>query len=148
LHAVLSQQSYYRLTLPLHQVVQLFKRVYQRGEADEWAHEHPTAPDGLNEFEIEDLRAKVEMALKEKIYYSYLLPNKVNRLEALSMLRAFDDMLGDWCSGDNGSTSLHEYLNRHLPHEREEYENTYRPKMEYLLKLTREEFTLRLIKDF
>lgn len=148
LHTILKQQSCYRRTLLLYQVVQLFKRFYQRGDDDDLTRGHLSAPDGLSDFEIEDLRAKVELALKEKIFYSYLLPNKVNRLEALSMLRAFDDMLGDWCSGDNGSTTLHEYLNRHLPHEREEYENFYRPKMEYLLKIAREEFTMRLIKDF
>jgi len=145
LHEVLVRQSIYRRSVPLADVVHIFKRVYQgRFQFDEAG---PPGRDGLSEFEIEDIRKHVELALKEKILFTYLARGKMDRREAEGIFSALHDILVDWCAAERSSQSNYEYLRRHLLLSQEDYDTLYRVKMEYLLKIARDQFAAHLAKD-
>lgn len=148
LHRVLLAQDMYRRTIPLRDVVQLFKLAYRGdGEEDAAVTANRSDLEGLSDFEIERLRLQVESALKEKIALTYLLKGKMDRDEAEAIFGAFHDMLCDWCSPDGEELSLAAYLARHAVLDEGEYERRYRIKMEYLLKLIRQEFASRLLRE-
>jgi hypothetical protein len=144
---ILCGQSQYRRSLPLIDVVQLFKIAYQAeaepadGEVDHFS------LDRLTEFEIERLRSQVELTLKEKILLTYFARGKVNRREAEAMFDAFHEMLGDWCNAGSSQCSIQDYFLKHFPVAEDTYERSYRAKMEYLVKVAREEFAARLVRE-
>lgn len=146
LHDILVKQSAYRRSVPVVEVVQIFRRYYQ-AEAVEPDDGSLPSREGLSEFEIRRIRQHVELALKEKILLTYLARGKIDRQQAEALARAFEDMIADWCSGEESQTSLYGYVSRYVSMDEATYESTMRPKMEYLLKIVREEFAARLMKD-
>jgi hypothetical protein len=49
--------------------------------------------------------------------------------------------------GDGANFSLYEYLARYLPIDEQGYKDGLRVKMEYLMKIAREEFASRLTRE-
>ena len=146
LHNVLASQSRWRRSILLVELVQIVRGLY-RGEYSASADEQETLDgEGLSSFEIQQLQNDVEIALKERILIGYLARGKLNRRQAEALFAAFHDMLTDWCLGETG-ISLHEYLRGHLDVDDETYSSEYRTKMEYLLRVAREEFAARLMRE-
>ena len=63
------------------------------------------------------------------------------------MFDALSEMMRDWYSGDGSESSLYDCLRRRITMDEETYEQTLRTKMEYLLKIARQEFAARLMKE-
>jgi hypothetical protein len=143
---VLIRQKKYRTSIPVVDVVQIFRKIYQ-GDHTIDEEEDIFASEGLTKFEIEQLCSEVLLSLKEKIFLTYLARGKVDRKAAEAIYNAFRDMLEDWCCGEESKSSIFQYLKVHLPIDEERYEDVYRTKMEYLLKIAREEFAARLMKE-
>jgi hypothetical protein len=147
LRTILVEQSRFRRSVTVTDVVQLVKEVYRPefGFDIENA-DHPSL-NGLTDFEIDEIRAQVELVLKEKILLTYFARGKANRKEAEAMFRAFHDLFLDWCHAGASEASLCEYLRRHLPINEQAYETGFRARMEYLLKIARDEFAGRLMRE-
>jgi hypothetical protein len=145
LSKLLCSQSEYRRSIPLLDIVGVLKRSIG-SEYEQSVDESEPGLDGLARTEIEAIRSQVEVALKEKILLTYFARGKIDRRQAEAMASAFHDLLWDWCFGDDPK-SLYDYLRLYLPMSEIEYENTLRTKMEYLLKLARDEFAARLMKE-
>ena len=147
LHLILSGQSEYRRTVSLIDVASMFKGSYQSDFLPETSVDHPWSSEGLSEFELRRLRREVENALKEKILLAYLVRGKVTDQQAQAMFNALRDLLEDWASGDSSPDSLYSNFNNHLSIAPETYEQEFRSKMEYLLKMARQEFASRLMRE-
>jgi hypothetical protein len=145
LHDILIEQSTYRRSVPLIDVVQVVKQRFREGY--EAKTDENIALDGLLPYEIDSIRKKVERALKEKIVLTYLARGKIERRQAEAISSALHDMLDDWSNSGGDGCSLYGYLRRHLQVDEEQYETEFRPKMEYLLKIAREEFAARLMRE-
>lgn len=146
-HHVLTAQSQYRRTIPLIDVVQMFKAVFQNDFLPDVSVDHPWSLDGLGDFELQHLRHEVENSLKEKILLTYLVRGKVQGKHARAMFNVLQDVLEEWFSGETHQDSLYSKLNSHLSTSPEVYEEDFRPKMEYLLKTARQELAGRLMKE-
>ena len=144
---ILAGQSEYRRTVSLIDVASMFKGSYQGDFSPVTSVDHPWSSDGLSEFELRRLRQEVEIALKEKILLAYLVRGKVTDPQARAMFNALRDVLEDWSSGDSSSDSLYSNFNNHLSIAPETYEQEFRSKMEYLLKMARQEFESRLMRE-
>ena len=142
---VLKSQTEFRRSVPLADVVHLFKGVYRLEQKSEIEERDVQDLGGLAQFEIDQIRARVELVLKEKILVTYVSHGKVDRKHGEAMYLAYCDLIGDWCSGNGASSGLYEYLKRHLPIDEQLYKDELRAKMEYLLKVAREEFASRLM---
>lgn len=147
LFRVLTGQSEYRRSIPQKEVVQLFKKIYPSypgKHEDLTAQEPEAATEGLTDIEIQQIRSQVERFIFEKIISTYLIKGRLAQKEAGAIFRACCDVVSDWCSSGATADSYYEYLNRYLPVNKSVYEDTYRVKMEYLLRMAREEFDSRL----
>jgi hypothetical protein len=146
LHDTLVGQSRYRRSIPLMDVVQLFKKIYQLEYEYENSDETLT-PAILHSVDTERIRFEVENALKEKIVLTYFAKGKVDRKQAEALWLACKDMITDWCKPESEGLTLFGYFSRYYPIDADAYESTYRVKMEYLLKSARKEFAERLKSD-
>ncbi len=126
LNEVLLEQSTYRRSIPLIDVVQMLKKIF-RSESEIYTQEYVPQVDGLAEFEIEQLRVDVELALKEKILFTYLVRGKIDRKQAEAMYGAFHDLLWDWCYAGESDSSLYKHLEKRFPLDKDEYERTLGP---------------------
>jgi hypothetical protein len=147
LHQVLASMTEFRRSIPLADAVQLFKGLYQGEQRSELEEHEAQSLEGLNPFEIDQLRIQVEQILKEKILVTYVAHGKVDRKQGEAMYLACCDLIGDWCSGDGADFSLYQYLKRYLPVDERTYKDGLRVKMEYLMKLAREDFASRLMGE-
>lgn len=146
LHSIFKEKNCFYPSVLLIELVHIFKKIQ--------SYEIINMEDGLEvycedktNYDIRQIRGEVEFILKQKLIFTYFYSGKLNIKEVEAYLRAFNDMFDDWCERFDSGASLYEYLNRYLPMNREEYENTYRSKMEYLLKIVQEEFKNRLIEN-
>src|SRR5260370_4969376 len=85
---VLADRAGFRRTIPLVDVVLMFKGVYQGEFAPEESVDHPWSLNELSEFELRGLRHEVENALKEKILMTYLLRGKISDKQARAMFNS------------------------------------------------------------
>ncbi len=143
LHQVLVSLTEFRRSIPLADVIRLFKGLYRGEQRSEFEEQEAQSLEGLKPFEIAQLRTQVEQVLKEKILVSYVAHGKVDRKQGEAMYLAICDLVGDWCSGDGADFSIYEYLKRYLPIDERTYKDGLRVKMEYLMKIAREEFASR-----
>ncbi len=146
LHDIMINQENYRNSIPLVEVVQIFKRVYS-SDSDETECYQVFSCEEFTQFEIKNILLQVEMALKEKIIFTYFAKGKLDRKESEAIFHAFEDIMKDWCNGEESHASLYDYLRQYISIDEQIYEQTLRTKMEYLLKIAREEFASRLMKE-
>ena len=147
LHQVLASLTEFRRSIPLADAVQLFKGLYQGGQKSEFEEQEAQSLEGLRPFEINQLREQVGQILKETILVTYVAHGKVDRKQGEAMYLAFSDLLEDWCSGNGANFGIYEYLKRYLPIDEKVYKEGLRVKMEYLMKIAREEFASRLMGE-
>ncbi|MFI5252707.1 MAG: hypothetical protein ACHQQQ_09790 [Bacteroidota bacterium] len=143
---VLNAQEDYRRSIPLIDVVQLFKKIFQ-SELEYETKDYQILHDSLSLQDIELVRSEVENALKEKIVVTYYTKGKMDRDQSEAVWLACRDMITDWCKPEVCDPSLFEYLTRYYHITEDRYENEFRVKMEYLLKLARQEFAARLNEE-
>jgi hypothetical protein len=146
LHDILMSQDQFRRSVALIDVVQIFKKIFEL-ELEYEKENEPTLLGSLSPDDIEKLRAEVEDALKEKIVVTYFAKGKIDKRQAEGLWLACRDMISDWCKPECEKLSLYAYFARYYPVDARTYESSYRVKMEYLLKLARKEFSLRLTGD-
>jgi hypothetical protein len=147
LHEVLVNQERYRRAVRVTDMVLLCKIVYVRDEPANDEELQLSPADGLTEPEIRLLCAQVEDALKEKIFVSYVVRGKLGVREGEAIHAALVDLVRDWCSLDGEPKGLYEYLRRHLVVDGQRYESSYRTKLEYLIRVARDEFRARLLRE-
>lgn len=145
LNNILTEQTQYRRSIPLYDLVQILKKLHYE-DFDPPSETQPLSTEGLQEFEIGQICREVETVLKEKILLTYFTKRKIDRKEAEALCNAFHDMICDWQSNEK-NCALFNYLQRHLDINEATYEETLRPKMEYLLKIARNEFAARLMRE-
>jgi hypothetical protein len=146
LHSVLTGQDLFRRSIPMIEVTAVFKRLYADDLESE--QEETVSPfEGLSESDLEGIRGEVETVIRQKVLVTYVMKGKIGRDEARAIFNAFHDLLGEWIRSGKTVDGVMAHLERHLPLDRETYRSEYRPKMEYLLRIAREEFEARLMRE-
>lgn len=143
LHAVLTDQTTYRRSIHLDEVVPIFKLWYSQAGAPIPDEGIDLVADGLTHEEIENIRHQVEEVLKQKLITTYLIRRKVTRAEAEIMFKTLSDILDDWIGGA-ASQSIISYLRKYRDLDEATYDRDWRPKLQYLVKIAKEEFRIRL----
>lgn len=149
---ILINQGEYRKSILLTDAVSLFKKYFGADindayEINELLLLSPVHNDGFEEFEILHVKQKVENYIKEKILLDYFVKGKINKEEAESIYLTMRDIITDWYYGVETKDSIYNYFSAHHKSEKEEYLKNYRTKLEYLVKLAREEFAIYLLRE-
>jgi len=152
LHQILINQSEYRRSVLLTDVVSLFKKYFSveindASEENELLLLSPVHNDGFEEYETLQVKQKVENYIKEKILLDYFVKGKINKEEAESIYLTIRDIINDWYYGVETKDSIYNYFTAHQELGKENYLKNYRTKVEYLVKLARDEFANYLLKE-
>lgn len=152
LRQLLINQDEYRRSVLLTDVVSLFKKYFSAEindayEINELLLLSPVHNDGFEEYETLQVKQKVENYIKEKILLDYFVKGKINKEEAESIYLTISDIINDWYYGVVTKDSIYNYFSAHRKSEKEDYLKNYRTKVEYLVKLARDEFTNYLLKE-
>jgi hypothetical protein len=145
-HKILTEGSSTPAGIPLFEVVRIFKAIQADGRPD-LATESTIGTDGLFKEDLERMNREVLGHVKEKIVLTYLVKQKISRAEAEDLYAAVEDIVSDWSGGTGDARSYHDYFVRHRAVEPGEYDTRFRTKLEYLVKLAREEFAAWLVAE-
>ncbi|HXG37834.1 MAG TPA: hypothetical protein VNL36_03585 [Bacteroidota bacterium] len=145
LHYVLATQKQYRRLVLLTDFVQVARKVYVGTDVTSETVELDLG--GLSPRDVEQICRYAELAVKERIMFTYYAHGKLDKAEAEALARAFGDIISDWSTAGRLEASLFNYVRRHLSVSEDLYEREYRSKTEYLLKIAREEIAARLMKE-
>jgi hypothetical protein len=148
--AVLSKQKTYRRSVPLFDLVQVFKslRVHlEEVNGDDVAH---LQIDSDAEIDLEMVENTIR-TVQKKIIYRFVLEKKITPDEADHLSDTLRDVIAAWregigSKGHNG-ISLFKHTQRHFGCTESEYEQRWRVKVEYLTKIAREHLLLYLEGD-
>lgn len=146
LHSIFVEHKIYRTSVPLIDLVQIFKKIQSYEIVVET--DYPVFDcDGLTQYDIDRIREDVELIIKQKLIFTYYYQGKLNLEEVQAFIKAFGDMFHDLCSNFEQCESLYKYLETYLPIDEKQYEIKYKSKMEYLKKIAIEEFKKHLMKE-
>lgn len=138
---IIASQEEYSRVIPVFDLVHIFKKYFAAGALVEMDDSNSIKDNiDLDNLEIEELQSKVLSAIKEKIFINYFAKGKFNREQAEAVFFALQDIVNDWCFNAGCQDTFHNYLKRHIEIDETTYFNKYKTKLEYLVKLAREEF--------
>ena len=152
LRQLLINQDEYRRSILLTDAVTLFKKhfsveINDANEVNELLLLSPVNNDGFEEYETTQVKQRVENYIKEKILLDYFVKGKINKEEAESIYLTIRDIINDWYYGVETKDSIYKYFTGYHRIEKEEYFKNYKTKIEYLVKLARDEFANYLLKE-
>lgn len=130
----------------VHDAVRVMKLINANGRLGPVSESIPDMQ-GLSPEDIETIKTGVLYRVKEKIVVTYIAHGKLTRAEGEDLHRTIADIFDDWCEGAVGQRSLYDYLCARRTVNNDEYASRYRTKMEYLVKLAREEGEAWLLRE-
>lgn len=134
--SLLVEQEEHRRSIPLIDLVQVFKSYYEQFlESSEVTDGYAI---GLTEDDIKRLRKRTLQAIDEKIVMTYLLKGKIDKSEAGVLSATMNEIVGGWFDGGIQESSYYSLVAGRISISQEEYENTWRKKIEYLAKTARQ----------
>lgn len=147
LTAIITEQQKYRRSLPLLDVVQIFKKFYAQFAETITIEEGPPQVNQVDELDLQIIQKEVRRAVQEKIVSTYFMKGKITQPEAETLSRVMSEVVADWCRGATGETSLYQYLGRCMTLSKTEYETQWRTKLEYLTRIAREHLAVCLTEN-
>ena len=146
LASILVGQEEYRRSLPLIDVVQVIKSLFER-----LAPSDPPMDFGELDRTTEDLveiKNNALDAVNEKIISTYLLKGKVNKSEAQILSQTMSSIIAGWFEHGTSDRSYYQHLAALATMSEQEYESSWRKKIEYLARIARETIMLNLDGTF
>lgn len=141
IYDIVASQNEYSRVIPIFDLVKIFKKYFSADALIDLSDLNLlTDGKGLSNVEIEEFQSKVLAAMKEKILIKYFAKGKFNREQAEAIYFALRDIVNDWCFNGECQEAFYNYLNRYLKIDESLYSTIYKAKLEYLVKLAREEF--------
>ncbi|MFA7287994.1 MAG: hypothetical protein WC055_03850 [Melioribacteraceae bacterium] len=151
LHDLLIEQSRFRKEIKLTEAVKLFKKVFNYTSDDlhydEEYSEFSLANSFAEEIELEQICSKVLENVKEKILVNYLFKGKLTTTQSEAIYLTIDNLVLDWRNSGNNNSSLYEHFKKFMEISESEYELLIKAKIEYLVKITKREFSLYLFSN-
>lgn len=140
---LLNDQSRYRKELLLSDCVPLFKKYFGISDFSSktiYTEELVSKLYEIDELEINEIKQKVLNLIHEKIVLEYYAKSKLTKVHAEALNLALCDIIEDWIvKGENGS-SFFAYLKTYAEISEEVYYKILKAKVEYLVKVARNEF--------
>lgn len=149
LHEILVDQTRFRKEIKLSDAVKLFKRAFNyssdNDHFEEEFSEYHLANSFLDEMELEQICSKVLANVKEKILLNYFAKNRLTSSQSEAVYITINNLVYDWRKTGCSNHSLYKYFNENMNINEREYNLIIKDKIEYLVKLTKKEFSIYLI---
>lgn len=143
---ILNNQNQYRCSIPLFQVVNLFKRHYAHISNHTFKRENGIDLSALNKVDHNIIKSEVSRTLKQKILTTYVFPQKLDMDEAGKLFQTVIDIIDDWFDNHSERSTYYEHLKSNMPINKSQYNRRWRTKIEYLVRIAREQIGTYLLK--
>lgn len=128
----------YRRSVPLIDLVQIFKRLFTRFDEAALQHEATQDLQNLSEGDLTFIKAETLSAVNEKIISTYYRKGKISKPEAQLLSETMESVITNWFDDKQIENSFYSHIARIQPIPKEEYEQRWRKKVEYLARIARE----------
>jgi hypothetical protein len=141
--SLLRDQNLYRKEIFINDLVAIVKKHFN---ADKYFLDNENGFDELfsdsflENYEVEDLFNKIIEKVRIKIYVDYFSKKKLTLAQTKALDGAVKDIVYDLVFYGKTNSSFHEYLTKYIDVEKNEYEMKFKSKLEYIIKLVKEDF--------
>lgn len=143
---LLQNENGYRNSIPMFQVVKLFKRHYSHianGEIDTNKKIDLTA---LSKFDHSIMKGEVYKTIRQKILTTYVVSGKINFDEANLLYQTVVDIVNEWFDKQKEDQTIFYYANLNFGIDEDQYERNWRTKIEYLVRIARDQLRMYLLE--
>jgi len=142
---ILQEQDTYRHSLPMFEAVKLFKKHYS--QLSDTGNKKQASIDlsALTEFDHQIMKADVLKTIKEKILTTYVISGKINFKEANLLFQTVSDIVNGWFDGTKDKILYNDCTCTNFDIDNIEYEKNWRTKIEYLVRIARDQIKTYLL---
>ena len=143
---LLQEQDIYRHSLPMFEVVKLFKKHYS--QLSDTGNKKQASIDlsALSEFDHQIMKTDVLKTIKEKILTTYVISGKIDFEEANLLFQTVSEIVNGWFDGTKDRISYNDCACTHFNIDKIQYEKSWRTKIEYLVRIARDQLKTYLLE--
>jgi hypothetical protein len=142
----LQKQNRYRNSVPFFQVVKLFKRHYSNITDNEVETDKKIDLTSLSKFDHSIMKGEVFKTVREKILTTYVVSGKISFDEANLLYQTIVDIVNTWFDNQKESETIYSYVHLNFGVDETEYEQNWRTKIEYLVRIARNQLRMYLLE--
>lgn len=141
IYSILSEQEYFRKEINLTDAVILFKKYYKIEQTLFQENELDLVPaeSFFDKYELDNIFDEIIKKIKSKIFIDYFSKGKLTLEQSKSVACAVNDIAYDLIFIGHNHTSYYDYLSKYLTVDQNEYDLKFESKLEYLIKLVRQD---------
>lgn len=136
---ILKNQNKYRRSVPLFRIVRIFKRHYAHISNHEFKQNYKIDLSGLAKSDHDKIKSEVLQAIQQKILSTYVVTEKINFREAKLLNQTLTDIINDWFDIKSERSTYFEHAKSNFRIEESQYKDRWRTKVEYLVRIAREQ---------
>lgn len=146
LMTLVQKENGYRKSIPLFQVVKLFKRHYSHIANGQIETSKKIDMTSLSNFDHSMMKDEVYKTIRQKILTTYVVSDKINFDEANLLYQTVVDIVNAWFDNHKDDQTIYYYANRNFGMDKDQYERKWRTKIEYLVRIARDQLRMYLLK--
>lgn len=146
LMSLVQKQNGFRNSIQLFQVVKLFKRHYSHITNNDIETNKKIDLTTLSSFDHSIMKGEVFTTLRQKILTTYVVSGKISFNEANLLYQTVVDIVNEWFDMQRESHTTYHYAKENFKIDRDQYEKSWRTKIEYLVRIAREQLKMYLLK--
>lgn len=143
--SIVQKQNEYRNSVPFFQIVKLFKRHYSHITNNEVETENKIDLSSISKLDHSIMKGEVFRTIRQKILTTYVVSEKIKFDEANLLYQTVVDIVNTWFDHQKESQTIYYYANKNLGIDESEYERNWRTKIEYLVRIARDELRMYLL---
>jgi|GEM_PF-949538 len=135
-------ENEYRKAVRLIDIVQILKKYLSSHSVQDGIGNGSEIFDDVTPVDMKILRPEILRDIQSKIFSTYIISGKINKKDAQLLYAILVDIVTGLLDREIPTDSYYVIANKHLSISREEYNNEWRVKIEYLARLAREKLIL------
>ncbi len=142
----IQHQNKYRHSIPFFEVVKLFKRHYSHITNNEIETDKKIDLTSLSTLDHSIMKGEVFKTIRQKILTTYVVSEKISFEEANLLYQTVVDIVNTWFDNQKESQTIYDYAHQHFGIDKNQYEQNWRTKIEYLVRIARDQLRMYLME--
>lgn len=143
---VVQKENGYRNSIPVFHAVKLFKSHYSHITNDEIETDKKIDLTGLSNFDHSIMKGEVYKTIRQKILTTYVVSGKINFDEANLLYQTVVDIVNEWFDNQEKRQTIYDYAYQNFGINESEYQQNWRTKIEYLVRIARNQLRMYLLE--
>lgn len=146
LMSIVTEQDVYRRSLPLFDVVTLFRRHYAHIADNDQSDNDKMDLSTLTRHDHQLMKTEIFYTIRQKILTTYVVSGKINFHDANLLYQTIVHIINDWFDNTSDRNPYYHHAKNILNSSENQYNKIWRTKIEYLVRIAREQLKMYLIE--